>query len=190
MIEVDFNAGSSIDEAMHRLFKVSSDTGEAACGNFNGKILYSTDSIDDAYKKLTGHTKAKHEAIEKAWHAKYERELSEHESKIPTLAKKYMEEARGLVLDSELSHWDEIVLIRLHDLYRGMELQQVLDICKVMRNESSDYDKRLRTAYRLFMDAGHSGLSAGLTASMIRCFCPYGNDVADAVMDFRFDKEN
>ena len=97
-------------------------------------------------------------------------------------------EARGLVLDNELDYWDKIVPIRLGDLYHGMELEQTLDICRIMRDETLSYDERLRKAYDLFMESGHSGMSAGLTASMIRRFCPDGADVADAVLDFRFEE--
>ena len=98
-----------------------------------------------------------------------------------------MNEARGVILESELEYWDKIVPIRLGDLYHGMELEQTLDISKIMGDDSVDYDTRLRTAYKCFMDAGHSGMSAGLVASMLRRFCPHGEDIADAVMNFRFE---
>jgi hypothetical protein len=52
-----------------------------------------------------------------------------------------------------------------------------------------DYE-RLHKAYKLFMDSGHSGCYAHLTANMIKRFCPDGADVADAVMNFRFDKKD
>jgi hypothetical protein len=32
-------------------------------------------------------------------------------------------------------------------------------------------------------------MSAGLVASMLRKFCPDGEDLADAVMNFRFEKK-
>jgi hypothetical protein len=32
-------------------------------------------------------------------------------------------------------------------------------------------------------------MSAGLVASMLRAFCPDGEDLADAVMNFRFEKK-
>ena len=70
-----------------------------------------------------------------------------------------------------------------------MELDCTLDLCKIMRDESISYDKRLREAYKTFMDQGHSGMSAGLVASMLRTFCPDGEDLADAVMNFRFEKK-
>lgn len=70
-----------------------------------------------------------------------------------------------------------------------MELDQTLDICAIVRDESLEYEQRLRKAYKCFMDAGHSGMSAHLVASMLRKFCPNGEDIADAVMNFRFDKQ-
>lgn len=177
--------GGTIDTAMQKLY----DEGEPCFCEFNGKELYSTDSIDEAYKKVVGKTKAEFDKEQEEWHNNYERELAEHKAKIPELAEQYRKSARGLVLDNELEFWDKIVPIRLGDLYRGMELQQTLDICAIMRDESLTYDERIRKAYKCFMDAGHSGMSAALTASMIRKFCPNGYDVADAVMNFRFEEK-
>lgn len=190
MIEVKFYGGQIIDDAMSMLYKEADKTHEVCCGEFNGETLLSTDSIDDAYKKVTGKTKAEHDEYERKWRDDYERREAEHKAKIPALTEKYKQKARGLVLDSELEYWDKIVPIRLGDLYHGMELNQTLAICAIMRDEKLTYDERLHKAYKLFMDSGHSGMSAHLTANMIKRFCPDGADVANAVMNFRFEKNN
>lgn len=190
MIEVEFYAGENIESAMSMLYKEADKTHQVCCGKFNCETLLSTDSIDDAYKKVTGKTKAEHDEYERKWREEYERREAEHKAKIPALTEEYKQKARGLVLDSELEYWDKIVPIRLGDLYHGMELGQTLDICAIMRDEKLTYDERLHKAYKLFIDSGHSGCSANLTANMIKRFCPDGADVADAVLNFRFDKED
>ena len=65
----------------------------------------------------------------------------------------------------------------------------MLDCCKIMRDESLVFTERLEKAYDVFMSAGHSGMSAGLTMSMLRRFCPDGGILADACRDFRFGKK-
>lgn len=187
MKKIEFYAGCSIDKAYETLLNEAKTCGEGCFGTFNGKEIRSTETLDEVYTKLTGKTKAEFDQAQKEWKENYDRELAEHEEKIPENTEKYRQEARGLVLDSELEYWDKIVPIRLGDLYRGMELRNTLDICRIMRDESVKYPKRLKMAYKVFMDEGHSCMSANLTASMIKRFCPHGEDVADAVLNFRFE---
>lgn len=180
--------GGSIDSCLKRLREMASADGDVLKCEFNGSFILSTDSDDDAYLRIKGKTKAEFEDMLRKHHEEYEVAEKAHKARIPELTDKYRKEARGLVLDSELEFWDKIVPIRLGDLYHGMELQQVLDCCKIMRNESMVYAERLEKAYDVFMSAGHSGMSAVLTMDMLRRFCPNGNDLADAFRDFRFER--
>lgn len=188
MKEVDFYA-CDICSCLEELKRMAEECGEDCRLRFNNSYLLSTDSIDEAYLRIVGMTKAEHDAFRQKKQEERERELAEHKARIPKLTEKYRNEARGLVIDSELEFWDKIVPIRLGDLYRGMELQQVLDCCKIMRDESLVFTERLEKAYDVFMNAGHSGMSAGLTMSMLRRFCPDGDILADACRDFRFGKK-
>ena len=189
MKEITLYAGMTIDDAWAKLREECSACGETCYCSFNGVEIYSNESLDDAYKKIWGTTKPEHEKKEKEYLEEIKREEEEHKKNLPSKAEDFKKRARGLVLDEELEYWDKIVPIRLGDLYHGMELEEVLKTCAVMRNTKLSYDERLRKAYDMFMDAGHSGMSAGLTSSMIKRFCPDGADVADAVMNFRFDKK-
>lgn len=189
MIEIDFLAGETIDTAIEKLKKISEEKNDICSAKFNGKVLYSTDTVDDAYLKVIGKTKAEFDKSVKEWQENYERELAEHKARIPQLVEEYKEKAKGLILEGTEDEWNRIAPIRLGDLYRGMELQQTLDICQIMRDEEVPYNERLKKAYDLFMESGHSGNSACLMASMLRKFCPYGYDIADAVMNFRFKEK-
>lgn len=187
MKEVELYCGCNIDTALEKIKAEADATGETCFGKFNGKEIYSTDTPDEAYMRLMGKTKAEFEEAQRKWQEDYRRREEEFKAKIPLLAKIYKERARGLVIESELEHWDEVVPIRLGDIYHGTELKNVLDICKIMRDTTTTYDERLHKAYDLFMDEGHSGRSAHITAQMIARFCPDGKDLADAVMTFRFE---
>lgn len=178
--------GSTIESALQYLKRQSKIQNEILCANFNDKVIFSTDSIDDAYKRIVGKTKEEFDADSNKWREEYDRKEQEHKDNIPNLTEKYRQKARGLVIESELEYWDKIVPVRLNDLYHGMELQQVIDCAIVMRNTTITKEERLRIAYKIFMDAGHSGMSASLTMVMLRRFCPNGNELADACNEFRF----
>ncbi len=180
--------GGDICSCLDELKKTAKKQGEDCRAIFNGKYLFSTDTIDEAYLRIVGVTKAEHDAYLQKKKEEYERELAEHKARIPELTEKYRKKARGLILEDELSYWDMIVPVRLDDIYRGMELEQVLDCCKIMRNKSIVFAERLEKAYDVFMGAGHSGMSAALTIAMLRRFCPDGVELANACAEFRFDK--
>ena len=186
MKKIEFYAGMDITDAWKLLLKESAECEDTCCGNFNGKEIYSTDTLDEAYLKVVGKTKAEHDKAMQDWCDEYDRKEKEHKDNISNLVPGYCEKARGVILEDQYEYWDEIVPVRLGDLYHGMELDCTLDLCKIMRDESLSYDERLRKAYDAFMNQGHSGMSAGLVASMLRVFCPDGEDLADAVMNFRF----
>lgn len=186
MEKIDLFAGTNLDKAIDLLKMEAEKTGESCCGEFNGKILYSTDTVDEAYMKVLGKTKAEFEEGQRRWREEYDRAEREHRARIPQLTEHYRNAARGLVRKEQLGFWDEIVPIRLGDLYHGMELQQVLDCCKIMRDESLVYAARLEKAYDVFMAAGHTGMSANLTMAMLAHFCPHGMELADACREFRF----
>lgn len=188
MKEIEFLPGSNIDSAWKRLLMESADCGDTCFGMFNDKEIRSTDTLDEAYVKVLGKTKAEFDdAVRKEWE-EYERKKKEHEDNIPNLVPEYCEKARGVILEDQYEFWDKIVPIRLGDLYDGMELDATLDLCKIMRDESIGYDERIRKAYDTFMGQGHSGMSASLVACMLKAFCPDGEDLADAVMTFRYEK--
>ena len=182
MKEIEILPGDSIDTAWKRLLKESAECEDTCFGMFNDHEIRSTDTLDEAYMKILGKTKSEHEKEMQDWCDEYERKEKEHKDNIPNLIPIYREKARGVILEDQYEYWDKIVPIRLDDLYHGMELDATLDLCKIMRDESMSYDERLKKAYDTFMDQGHSGMSAGLVASMLRTFCPDGNDLADAVM--------
>lgn len=190
MKEIEFLPGDSIDTAWKGLLKASAECGDTCFGEFNGKEIRSTDTLDEAYMKILGMTKSEYEKEMQDWRNDYERKEKEHKDNIPNLIPIYREKARGVILEDQYEYWDKIVPIRLDDLYHGMELDATLDLCKIMRDESMSYDERLKKAYDTFMDQGHSGMSAGLVASMLRTFCPDGHDLADAVMNFRYGTEH
>ena len=142
------------------------------------------------YVKVTGKTKAEFDKEQKEWVEDYRRTRNEFKNKIPELTEQYIKEAEGVIVPDKLDYWKKIVPIRLSDLYYGMELDQTLTISRIMGDEETNFEDRMRKSYKIFNDAGHTGMSANLTMAMLRTFCPYGNEIADAIKEFIYDKNN
>lgn len=149
-------------------------------GMFNGVELLHTDTPDEISIKLTGKTIAENEAAEKAWREEYNRKEREHKARIPELTEKYRKEARGVIPEDKLELWDEIVPIRLNDLYRGMELEEWLKMIRVL-NEDKPKEERFATCKEIFDNAGHSGMSGNLVLSGLCEFHPDGKELAELI---------
>lgn len=176
--------GYSIDDCLSELKQLAKENNEECYCDFNGKFIYSTDTLDGAYIRITGVPKSEIEARRKKKKEDYEKELEEHKKSIPLKTEEYRKLARGLVLESELEFWDEIVPIRLNDLYRGMELDSTLDLIRIMRNEDLPLEDRLTRCKTEFENQGHSGMSAGLMFAMLARFCPNGEILVQTLREF------
>lgn len=174
--EIDIAAGTNLDEAIVELIGCRDD-GKLAYINFNGTILYSdTVTPDGAYKEVTGMTRAEFFTRQDEERKKYEREEAEHKKKIPELTEEWKEKGHKILDEKYWELWDEVVPIRLGDLYRGMELGCTLDIVEKL-NAGCDFAE----AREIFEKQGHSGMSASLMFSMLINFCERGADFVRAL---------
>ena len=147
---------------------------------FNGVEILHTDTPDEISVKVTGKTIAEREAAGKAWREEYDRKEREHQARIPELTEKYKKEARGVIPEDKLELWDKIVLIRLKDLYRGMELEEWLKMIRVL-NENKPKEERFAICKEIFYNAGHSGMSGNLVLSGLCEFHPDGKELAELI---------
>lgn len=163
--EIQFGFGN-IEDAVKELKSHK----ELVCGSFNGKILYSDiDTVDTAYKKITGKTKAEHEEAEHKRNEEYQEQKRKHEEAIPELTKQWIEKGNQILDEKYRETWAKCVPIRLGDLYQGMELQMCLDIVLELNNGCT-----LDEAKTIIESQGHSGMSFGLVCSMVKSFCDRG----------------
>ena len=169
-IELELNAGETIEEAVTLLKKCSSEKNTPHKLCFNGHWLYSdTVTLDSAYKEITGKTKEEFEAKIKESQDAYEKQKKEYEEE---LTKKWIEEGHKILDKSKWKYWDEIVPIRLRDLYQGMELKCCLDIISMLNDNNVSY----ADIYSVFESQGHSGMSYSLVKSMIIKFSDEGKN--------------
>lgn len=175
-LAIDFLAGNTIEAAVKELLKYK-EKGKLVCGDFNGVTLYSdTVTIDSAYKEITGKTKSEFDEETKQHQEKYERQQSEHKERIPELIKVWVQKGRDVLTEDKWELWDEIVPIRLSDLYEGMELGACLDIVSILNNNGT-----LEEAKEKIENQGHSGMSFGLVCSMVKEFSSRGKEFVDYV---------
>lgn len=174
MIQVEIWGALNLDDALKMVKAEAEKFGCVCWAAFNMEKIYSTDSIDEAYLKVCGCTKAEHDEKVRKKQEEWERQEQEHKANIPTLVEKYRKEGRGLVLDDKLDFWDKCVPIRLNDLYQGLELGCTLDIIRIMRDDVLTTEQKMEKAKDMFYHQGHSGMSASLMFSMLKEFCPDG----------------
>ena len=139
MKDIEFSIGINLDKAYQEL------QDNAPCyGDFNEKTLYSTDSLDDVYTKVTGKSKAEYDEYICKIHEEYDRKEAEFKAKIPQLTEDYKKRARGIISEEHLEYWDKIVPIRLNDLYHGMELDCWLTFIEILKDTSKKSRKDLK----------------------------------------------
>jgi len=166
----------NIECAVNELMKYK-EKGILACGEFNGVTLYSdTVTMDSAYLSIVGKTKSQFEKEQQEWRENYEREEKKFKESIPALTKEWISKSREILTEDKWEYWDEIVPIRLDDLYHGMELGCCLDIVKILNNNGT-----LEEAKNIINSQDHSGMSYGLVCSMVREFSDRGNEFMDYV---------
>lgn len=174
-MEIEFMCGNTIDDSVEELKNIARIYNAVVSGSFNGKMINSDMTIDGAYKLITGNSKEEFEAGIKKQQEEFKKAEAEHEIKIPSMTDEFRKKARGVVREEKLSKWDEIVPIRLGDLYRGMELEHTLRLIKML-----DIDMcHVEEAKKEFYKQGHSGMSAGLIFAMMKEFCVRGKEFVE-----------
>lgn len=177
-VEIEFLVGNKIEDAVNDLLNFKK-VGQLVCGSFNGTMLYSdTVTLDSAYKEITGKTKSEFDEEIRLWSERHKRKEAEHKEKIPELTKLWMEKGRKTLSEDKWQRWDEIVPVRLNDLYKGMELGACLEIIDVLNNKGT-----LEEAKELIESQGHSGASFGLVCAMVKEFSELGNEFVTFVRD-------
>ena len=174
--KIEFELGSNIEDAVNKLLYYKRRN-VLVYGEFNGHKLYSdTVTMDEAYKEITGKTKAEFDSLQQERRENCERQKKEHKEKIPSLSEEWIQKGREVLIEDKWEYWDEIVPIRLNDLYQGMELGCCLDIVKILNNNGT-----LDEAKKEIENQNHSGMSFNLVCSMVKEFCSRGQEFAEYV---------
>lgn len=157
MYELDCFAGSSIDEAVEKLIS-ERKLGHDCYINFNGVKIFSKNvTLDSAYLDITGMSK---------------KEFENYQEK----RRREFEEGHKLFPKDKHEMWDEIVPVRASDLYHGMELDNILEIQRLLTYEEKGSYEEIKK----FMDnQGHSGMSWSLVCALIKALCENGTEIVE-----------
>lgn len=173
MRKIDTLYGSSIETTLHKLKSIAAEIEEPVSTEFNKKLLTSEMTLDECYVLVTGKTKSDFDLELKKYQEEQEIQKLRHEDSIPELTKYWIEEGKKYLRKEDLEFWNEIVPIRLRDLYRGMELECLINIVKIL-NKSSNLLEVFEEAKEELDNQGHSGMSFGLVCSMLVRFHKHG----------------
>ena len=173
--EIHLKHGIDLEGTVETLLDYKRE-GRLACCEFNAQMLYSdTVTMNDAYLKITGKTKKDFDESQRKWKEDYDRLEKEHKEAIPSLIEEWKSKARVVLSEDKWDYWNEIVPIRLSDIYHGMELGNTLDIISLLK------EGKLAEAKEEFIKQQHSGMSASLVFAMVREFHKDGDMFVDFV---------
>ena len=174
--EINMYMGN-IQTAVDKLKREEKERGCPVKLEFNGHWLYSdTVTLDSAYKEITGKTKAEHDKMLQEIQEERDRKEREFQASLPEKEKHYIEKGHEILSEDKWELWDEIVPVRLRDLYHGMELGNCLDIVEILNSDGS-----LEDAKKEMKSQGHSGMSWGLVKAMVASFSDRGKEFFDYV---------
>lgn len=173
--EIQFPITCTLDQVVFILEQYKKE-GKLVYGEFNGKRLSSTETLDEIYMKVIGMNKSDYKKYQedkyKEFYKRMERDKQKAISRIPEWNRKGCE----AFSKDKWKYWLEIVPIRARDLYNGMELDCVLEIQKYLK------DGDFKSAKSCFLGQDHSGMSASLTRELIREFCTNGEEFCEMFM--------
>lgn len=169
MTKLEILAATTLDDALSELKQASEQYNQVCYADFNGKEIYSTDTIDEAYSKVVGYLKSDFDKRRQDQIEECRKQDEEHKAKIPELTEYWIEEGHKHIASEYWEKWDKCVPIRLGDLYQGMELDCTIKIVKIL-NTSENIEDTYQDAKNEIESQGHSGMSFGLVKSMIKSF--------------------
>lgn len=146
---------------------------------FNGKKLYSLlDDENSCYMKVVGKPRQQFEEDRRKWIENYQKKQEEAEKQAESKMPEWIERGNKLIYPQREETWKDCVDIRAHDLYHGIELENALDVMECLEN-----GRTIEEANKILEDANHSGMSYGVTLSIIVSFSKRGPEFYRAVKE-------
>lgn len=172
-IEVDGMWGMNLDDVVRQIKLMTRKySAEEVYCIFNTHRIDSNMTLDEVYLKVLGKTKQQFDEDQRIRREEQEKRDREYEDSIPELIKIYIERAKGIIPEDKIDYWNEIVPVRLKDLYHGMELDSTLKLVKMLDIDNCTFQE----AKTEIDNQGHSGMSYGLECMMLRAFSNRGEE--------------
>ena len=92
------------------------------------------------------------------------------------LIKEYINDSKKYVIPGKEEEWENVVEVRVNDLYGGIEVKNTIEILKEFVDNNNPV-----AAKKAFDDAGHSGMSASLVLSIISQIMKNGDEIVESI---------
>lgn len=172
--EVVIEWGNTIQNALNKLKQLSNlydNEIEYYC-KFNGYELTSSMTLNDATMLVAG-------VNEETLNDLYKQLSNTIDTPKFDIIKDYRSRARGIIREDKLKQWDDIVPIRVDDIYNGSELGSTLTLVKML-----DIDDASFTVVKAeFISQNHSGISTNLMFQLLKEFSIYGEEFVDFILE-------
>lgn len=165
--KINSNSCQTIESVMDRLRQYD----YPVFTEFNGHKIYSDDTLEAAYLRVTGYTKLGLICIDKERRERNIQRKKQHEAEIPRLTKEWNERGREALDEAFYSEWENIVSSQLENLYQGAELGYVLEIVREL-NSGLPFQSVKDTLDK----QGHSGASFVTVVQIVSRVCNRGTD--------------
>lgn len=170
MKQIEFAPCTEISECYKQLLEESRrNGGEPVCGLFNSTMMYSTESLDNFYHRHFHKSQKEFEKELELERAYREQKQIEHIQNTPRLIIEYRQKARGIITESRLPAWDNIVPTRVSGIYEGYDLQCALDLITIL-NEDKPILERIDKCREKFAEQAHSGCSGTVVLGLTSAF--------------------
>ena len=156
--EID-SLGKKIDIVVQELIEYPiKNNGSLAFCNFNGKTFFSdTVSLDSAYLELTKKSYSQFHNDRNT----IERRQVEYRASIPERTAAWIENGHKILSEDKWERWDEIVPVRLDNIYQGIELGYCLSLVDMINKGRSFSEVKLEIESQ-----PHSSMSFDTTCAM------------------------
>lgn len=178
---------SDVYEAYALMKSFKRSTGKDSFVNFNNAILYSYDSINACYIKVTGMNRNR---FKKEWR-KSKRETKRlfrrFFSKRSKLRREYKEKARGILEEKYLAEWDIFVNRCLDKFDSSYLLKAILELASILNEDVAETD-RFERGKLAMEDQSHTGYTASSTFYGLQMFHKDGKAFTEYVNSVRYGK--
>ena len=170
-LKIDVPLGTDRQDAVIYLYTVSRQTGCRTECDFNGKTLYSKDSLSDTFVAAFGMTHMEKVTKEIDWRQKVKEEKRQWEEEKPRLAAHLMMEAYPYICDRE--KFLEALMEDVNGMYRGGITSQAIEVMEQLdlaAKNGASHDHLLFLMEGLLDLQDHSGNTYNWTKSMVMRF--------------------
>lgn len=175
MKRIEFIIGDNIEKIYNKLQENS-----PCFGVFNGEKIYSKDTLDEVYLKITGMNKKEYEEYvnnalkekENIFYSEMEK-VKEYEESIPEIIEYCKKRGREIIQEENIPVWNNFVPVEIKR-YNGFEVFFLLDIIEVLNQYGKSIEDRINECVSMFNEKCKYEGSREKVLNWVEYFHPIG----------------